>query len=240
MYEHKCKKSGVAMIPLIVEGRHEACLAYMEAYKSEAGKEEFLFTNSNNNRDDAQLAITWMKNAILSQFLTEKELKTLTPKVWRHAWANWSEDSSDPEMAALASKVMRHSPEVRRVHYLEKNRQDATKFGKTIIENVLEGNETVGAKEKRPKEKGRKETEQRRVIDDEDRSLLRSVLFNGEVAPTSFGQNVMDEASKKNTQFKKLYKKILKSKNGNKIQTNMMIRKSANSGKKKEGKGRQE
>ena len=104
-------------------------------------------------------------------------MKTLTPKVWRHAWANWSEDSSDPDRAALATKVMRHSPEVRRVHYLEKNRNDATRFGKAIIENVLEGKETVEAQEKRPKEKvrGEKDTEQRRVIQDDDRSLLRSV-----------------------------------------------------------------
>ena len=98
------------------------------------------------------------------------------------------------------------------------------------------------AQEKRPKEKvrGKKDTEQRRVIQDDDRSLLRSVLFNGEVPPISFEQNVMDEASKQNPQFKQLYIKILKSKNGNKIQTNMMIRKSVNSGKKKEGEGRQE
>ena len=88
--------------------------------------------------------------------------------------------------------------------------------------------------------RGKKDTEQRNVIQEDDRSLLRSVLFNGEVPPASFGQKVMDEACSKNNQFKKLYKKILKSKAGNKIQTNMMIKNSLNSGKEKKGERGQE
>ena len=175
----------------------------------------------------------------LKQFLdlTEKESKGFTPKIWRHAWGNWGRDHPDEEIGRLAKKVMCHSEGVFESNYAVTNNDDAVKFAKSVLEGtgddqeLREGQSKQVAKgKKRPTLKDK--TGASGVITAEDRKILKDILWEGGAPPKSTGIEAMKKAMK-DKKFKKVYKKIVQSKNGDERAARNTIYKSVMPKKKK-------
>jgi hypothetical protein len=208
--DHKKKDSGMQPIPFIIKGRYQACLKFLEVFKPEAKEDDYMFTNSNGNRADASVATNWLKR-FLADFLTVKEMKTWTAKCWRHAWSNWSEDSSDPEMAALAAKVMMHSPGVRTKHYVEQNRSDAARFSKAIVGHLVDRDEDeletdVVEVHEIAKIGGRSGTR----FNQKERALLKRAFFVGGNPPKGITNASVEIAKRKCPDLVPLYERELK------------------------------
>ena len=217
--DHKKKTSGMQPIPFIVDRRFEACLKFVEIYMPEANDEDYVFTNSNGSRSDAMVATNWLKTRFLSDFLTAKEMKTFTAKCWRHAWSNWAEDDTDPEMAALAAKVMMHSPGVRMKHYVEQKKSDAAKFSKAIIGHLVDrddeeglGRDDVEAREtgkRTPKQTIKNGGRSGTRFTANERALLKKAFYIDGKPPEGINKDSVKKAKRKCPELVPLYEREL-------------------------------
>ena len=73
---------GACPIAFCEEGLFDATLAYLKAFRDENDTEGFLFASANGTEPDTRTSVAWLKKTFLQNHLTEKELETLTPKVY--------------------------------------------------------------------------------------------------------------------------------------------------------------
>ena len=225
-------KHGVARVPFVLEGIHEAAQKFALTYKGGAVETDFFLTLSGQELK-MDKATNWLKQFL---DLTDKESKTFTPKIWRHAWGNWGADHPDEEVGKLAKKVMCHSESVFESNYEVTNNEEAVRFAQAVLERTGDKDDQEGPSKaiekgnKRPTMKDK--TGASGVITAEDRKILKDILWEGGAPPKSLGIEAMKKAVK-NKSFKKVYDKIVKSKNGDERAARNTITKSVMPKKKK-------
>ena len=237
--KHKTFKGhGVARVPFALEGIHEAAQKFALTYKGGAVEKDFFLSLSGQELKMAK-ATNWLKQFL---DLTEKESKTFTPKIWRHAWGNWAADHPDSEVGKLAKKVMCHSESVFESNYEVTNNEEAVRFVQAVLEGTGGKDDQEGPRRptmkdntgasgpRRPTMKDK--TGASGVITAEDRKILKDILWEGGAPPKSLGIEAMKKAVK-NKSFKKVYDKIVKSKNGDERAARNTITKSVMPKKKK-------
>ena len=72
----------------------------------------------------------WLKENIISKLdiLNANEMKNLTSKTWRHAWANWAKDHTREDIRTMAFAMLSHSEQISDSNYHLIDKQKAVRF----------------------------------------------------------------------------------------------------------------
>ena len=108
--------------------------------RSELDPSERVFGTATGSAPKMAEVVNWAKANILKDKFGD--LTKLCPKAWRKGWAMWAQESEDPEIRRIATRVMCHSEEVRQSNYNQLNREDATRFANTILRRAMDGNQS--------------------------------------------------------------------------------------------------
>ena len=137
--DHKTMKGhGPCPIIFLLPGLYSATYKYLQAFRDPSKEDGYLFESARGTAADSRTSISWLKRYVLSDVLTEKETKTLSPKVFRHAWSNWGQEHPDPEINSIAVKAMCHSAPVQKSNYAVLNVRRVSKFGKAMIGDIVQ------------------------------------------------------------------------------------------------------
>ena len=245
-------KYGTTRLAFCIPRLYVATIKYVITYKEDCGEDNLVFTSSKGRELDAKYCSNFIKRNYLAGFLTGEEMRTFTPSIWHHAWANWAVDHPDDAIGKIAVTVMCHSEETRSRHYLVKEKKAGGRFAKAIMKRV------VGEKEKGDKYEGGKdeelndeekafeevedengekdETEQDINITPKDKKILKDEVYRNGMPPKSLDQKkVLGPACRRNEAFRNVYKKLIK-KRGTKRKANNTLHKMVIPKKKKQEK----
>ena len=120
-------KFGAAQIPFIMPNLYKIANKYLEVFQEGCAKKALMFTNSKDNEFDAKDSTNWLKKKFMSDMLSPSEMKNFTPRISRHAWANWVESFPDEEIGKLGARET-----TRRNNYVVHSNQDAVRVAKAI------------------------------------------------------------------------------------------------------------
>ena len=119
------KHHGPCLVPFVVPGLYEAAKKFLNTFRyilylpisyltcnlfrDPNDATGLLFATENNTEIEMKRAHNWLKEKVLKDICTKKELENLKPNDWRHAWSNWGQEHEDPEINRIAYKAMCHS-----------------------------------------------------------------------------------------------------------------------------------
>ena len=68
--------------------------------------------------------------------LNEEEMKNLTSKSWRHAWANWAKDHQREDFRTIAFAMLSHSEQIYDSNYHLIDRIKAVSFSGGVLDDL--------------------------------------------------------------------------------------------------------
>ena len=235
--DHKAKKTySVDPAVFVIDGLYGAVEIFLATYRDGAGEKEYLLSLTGKEMNMERVN-KWMKQFMT---MTDKEQKTCTPEVWRHAVGNLARKNKDPKIGRLAQAAMCHSEGVFNSNYKVTDMEGAAFFAKGVIEGLRsesmseEDSESAHAKKKQTLREGAKrmprkpmqeKTGASGIITDEDRKILKRELFEDGKPPKILNLKKL-QLAKKNIEFRKVWKKIIKAKDGDDRAAMNTIRKS--------------
>ena len=133
------KSHGPAQMCFMYEGLYEACQKYIDTFKLNLSDDEHLFKNSGQGDARTSDCMRILRENFLGEVIHKNEIKYFTPKIWRHAWANWGIDHPDPEVAKHGERTMAHSAATRDANYAVRREDYTRNFGRKVMDHMLHG-----------------------------------------------------------------------------------------------------
>ena len=101
-------------------------------------KRETVFVSRTGTQVEPRGPHNWLLDNIISglDILNEEELKNLTSKAWRHAWANWAKDHERDDIRSMAFAMLSHSEAISDSNYHLIHKDNAAKFSSTVLSSL--------------------------------------------------------------------------------------------------------
>ena len=97
-----------------------------------------MFVSSLGTQVEPRSPNNWLKENIISELhiLNANEMKNLTSKTWRHAWANWAKDHTREDIRTMAFAMLSHSEQISDSNYHLIDKQKAARFNKGVLSDL--------------------------------------------------------------------------------------------------------
>ena len=97
-----------------------------------------MFVSSLGTQVEPRSPNNWLKENIISELhiLNANEMKNLTSKTWRHAWANWAKDHTREDIRTMAFAMLSHSEQISDSNYHLIDKQKAARFNKCVLSDL--------------------------------------------------------------------------------------------------------
>jgi len=198
---------------------YRAVHRYLQTYcPPDLENDRFVFATRTGNEFQMKHAVNWARS-FLSGVLTPAEMKTLTAMATRKGSSNWAQDHSDANVNKKAFAVMGHSKDIQARSYNVTRDQDAVQVKKAVVEDTL----MKADKLKRVTNHGR-----RGRFNMNEKNLITKALCQRRsdgsmMPPTGVTNKLVDQALGKYPAFAKLYKGLVKDKQGKRSKANNIL-----------------
>ena len=97
-----------------------------------------VFVSSTGTQVEPRSPNQWLKDRIISgmNMLNEAELKNLSSKTWRHAWANWAKDDPRDDIRKMDFAMLSHSEQISNSNYHQVDSRKAADWTGGVLEEL--------------------------------------------------------------------------------------------------------
>lgn len=131
------KSHGPQPIPFVMDNLYEATQMYLNTYRDPNNGKGYLFAVKGKDKAPRTAwSIDWLYKTVLGDVITEDEFSKLSPKSWRKMWHNLGRAHPSSQLGKIGLKVMNHSEAVADGSYAIVNKENASKFGNTLMSDM--------------------------------------------------------------------------------------------------------